>query len=165
MGQAGHLQGSANLTEPSAVKLKSQPVADSRHMLRSRWVQGTRKNSGNHIAASHSRQPLVKGERLVRYEVNAVMLGIAACGDKTWKPQRNEVVRWPASPDARPLAERFVRRWMSRNLGCNREAQPQTVSAITFEFAMCLHGGLRGGCLVRPIRAALRALRPQEQIA
>ena len=31
------------------------------------------KNSGSHIDASHSRQPLVKGERLVRYEVNAVM--------------------------------------------------------------------------------------------
>ena len=36
--------------------------------------QGSRKNSGSHIDASHSRQPLVKGERLVRYEVNAVML-------------------------------------------------------------------------------------------
>jgi hypothetical protein len=34
----------------------------------------SRKNSGSHIDASHSRQPLVKGERLVRYEVNAVML-------------------------------------------------------------------------------------------
>ena len=33
----------------------------------------SRKNSGSHIDASHSRQPLVKGERLVRYEVNAVM--------------------------------------------------------------------------------------------
>ena len=32
-----------------------------------------RKNSGSHIDASHSRQPLVKGERLVRYEGNAVM--------------------------------------------------------------------------------------------
>ena len=31
------------------------------------------KNSGSHIDASHSRQPLVKGERLVRYKVNAVM--------------------------------------------------------------------------------------------
>ena len=31
------------------------------------------KNCGSHIDASHSRQPLVKGERLVRYEVNAVM--------------------------------------------------------------------------------------------
>jgi hypothetical protein len=33
----------------------------------------SRKNSGSHIDASLSRQPLVKGERLVRYEVNAVM--------------------------------------------------------------------------------------------
>ena len=32
------------------------------------------KNCESHIDASHSRQPLVKGERLVRYEVNAVML-------------------------------------------------------------------------------------------
>ena len=37
-------------------------------------AQRPRKNSGSHIDASHSRQPLVKGERLVRYEVNAVML-------------------------------------------------------------------------------------------
>ena len=36
--------------------------------------QGPHKNSGSHIDASHSRQPLVKGERLVRHEVNAVML-------------------------------------------------------------------------------------------
>ncbi len=36
-------------------------------------AHGLRKNSRNHIDASHSRQPLVKGERLVRYEVNAVM--------------------------------------------------------------------------------------------
>ena len=35
--------------------------------------QGSLKNSNSHIDASHSRQPLVKGERLVRYEVNAVM--------------------------------------------------------------------------------------------
>ena len=35
-----------------------------------------RKNSGSHIDASHSRQPLVKGERLVRYEVNAMMPGV-----------------------------------------------------------------------------------------
>ena len=32
------------------------------------------KNWGIHIAAFLSRQPLVKGERLVRYEVNAVMV-------------------------------------------------------------------------------------------
>ena len=38
--------------------------------------QGPHKNSNSHIDASHSRQPLVKGERLVRYEVNAVMLSL-----------------------------------------------------------------------------------------
>jgi hypothetical protein len=36
-------------------------------------ARSPRKNSGSHIDASLSRQPLVKGERLVRYEVNAVM--------------------------------------------------------------------------------------------
>ena len=42
-----------------------------------------RKNWRSHIDASHSRQPLVKGERLVRYEVNAVMVFVWAgtsCG-------------------------------------------------------------------------------------
>ena len=38
--------------------------------------QSPLKNSNSHIDASHSRQPLVKGERLVRYEVNAVMLSL-----------------------------------------------------------------------------------------
>jgi hypothetical protein len=37
------------------------------------WGSGPRKNSGIHIDVSHSRQPLVKGERLVRYEVNTVI--------------------------------------------------------------------------------------------
>ena len=44
------------------------------------------KNSGSHIDASLSRQPLVKGERLVRYEVNAVMVQ-APTGD--WEPPNN----------------------------------------------------------------------------
>ena len=48
-----------------------------------RWLvdvgnQGSLKNSNSHIDASHSRQPLVKGERLVRYEVNAVMAMLGA---------------------------------------------------------------------------------------
>ena len=47
--------------------------------------QSSHKNSNSHIDASHSRQPLVKGERLVRYEVNAVMtlfgLAWARCVD------------------------------------------------------------------------------------
>ena len=35
-----------------------------------------RKNWESHIDVSHSRQPLVKGERLVRYEVNAVIASL-----------------------------------------------------------------------------------------
>ena len=42
-----------------------------------------RKNWGSHIDASHSRQPLVKGERLVRHEVNAVMQGSWMQGTKS----------------------------------------------------------------------------------
>jgi hypothetical protein len=43
-------------------------------------TQRSLKNSGSHIDASHSRQPLVKGERLVRYEVNAVILvNVCSC--------------------------------------------------------------------------------------
>ena len=41
-------------------------------------TQGSLKNCISHIDASHSRQPLVKGERLVRYEVNAVMTTLFA---------------------------------------------------------------------------------------
>ena len=49
--------------------------------------QSSRKNSGSHIDASHSRQPLVKGERLVRYEVNAVILDMC----ETYEPLVYEV--------------------------------------------------------------------------
>ena len=38
-----------------------------------RLDMAVRKNWESHIDASHSRQPLVKGERLVRYELNAVI--------------------------------------------------------------------------------------------
>ena len=46
--------------------------------IQSRLVgtQGSLKNCISHIDASHSRQPLVKGERLVRYEVNAVIVRV-----------------------------------------------------------------------------------------
>ena len=43
----------------------------------------------NHIDASHSRQPLVKGERLVRYEVNAVMQ--MSAGTKLTKTLRKQL--------------------------------------------------------------------------
>ena len=41
--------------------------------------QSPRKNLGSHIDASHSRQPLVKGEMFLRYEVNAVMAINSGC--------------------------------------------------------------------------------------
>ena len=58
----------------------STALRDCRRKWLVRLAVGARRpltNSGSHIDASHSRQPLVKGERLVRYEVNAVMRGCA----------------------------------------------------------------------------------------
>ena len=55
------------------------PTPESNHIV------GARKplnNCRSHIDASHSRQPLVKGERLVRYEVNAVMPQEVRTADK-----------------------------------------------------------------------------------
>jgi hypothetical protein len=50
------------------------------------------KNSEIHIDVSHSRQPLVKGERLVRYEVNTVMCG---CGVfPTPREKKNNPSAW-----------------------------------------------------------------------
>ena len=46
------------------------------------WGTRPRKNSEIHIDVSHSRQPLVKGERLVRYEVNTV-IAVSVNKDKT----------------------------------------------------------------------------------
>ena len=45
------------------------------------------KNWESHIDASHSRQPLVKGERLVRYEVNAVIPRLACEVGTLWRSQ------------------------------------------------------------------------------
>ena len=59
-----------------------QQSAQLQHRLAESWqcvvrtlgAKSPRKNLISHIDASLSRQPLVKGERLVRYEVNAVMV-------------------------------------------------------------------------------------------
>ena len=62
-----------------AFSLRSCLQRSSRALLQSpspfcgSWSMKLLKNCESHIDASHSRQPLVKGERLVRYEVNAVM--------------------------------------------------------------------------------------------
>ena len=58
------------------------------------WSTRLPKNCESHIDASHSRQPLVKGERLVRYEVNTVMdRGVVAraFGSVVWEMKWMEV--------------------------------------------------------------------------
>ena len=50
-----------------------------RHVLRFLvWARGPLNNSGSHIDASHPWQHVAKGERLARYEVNAVMSSCAS---------------------------------------------------------------------------------------
>ena len=61
---ASTTQRSTTTSDPAAEGRAHADVGD----------RSPRKNWKSHIDASHSRQPLVKGERLVRYEVNAVML-------------------------------------------------------------------------------------------
>ncbi len=58
-GKAGHNPRNRRMLHPEIVRCS--------------WGARPRKNYESHIDASLSRQPLVKGERLVRYEVNAVM--------------------------------------------------------------------------------------------
>ena len=71
-----------------------QPASASVGITTEVGNQGSRKNSNSHIDASHSRQPLVKGERLVRYEVNAVMLllGFAPRQRRSQVPEHDAVV-------------------------------------------------------------------------
>ena len=59
-------------TSPEPSTKASFDVTDATVMC---WDTKSHKNSEIHIDVSHSRQPLVKGERLVRYEVNTVMQG------------------------------------------------------------------------------------------
>ena len=63
---------------------------------------GLRKNWGSHIDASHSRQPLVKGERLVRHEVNAVMQGIWMQGNNA-RLQYNSITNAYGARPCSPL--------------------------------------------------------------
>jgi hypothetical protein len=94
------------------------------------WGTRPRKNSEIHIDVSHSRQPLVKGERLVRYEVNTVMHEVGQprvpnfefndcnpwlkaqlqpkrqpwqTGRRTSVPQQHAIQRWKAAASCRGL--------------------------------------------------------------
>jgi hypothetical protein len=64
--------------ELRAVLRAELPLATGHNRSGFVGTQRSLKNCISHIDASHSRQPLVKGERLVRYEVNAVMAVVFA---------------------------------------------------------------------------------------
>jgi hypothetical protein len=64
------------------------------------WGTRPRKNSEIHIDVSHSRQPLVKGERLVRYEVNTVILWWSPLAGAT--PSTNGRGPLPKQAESRP---------------------------------------------------------------
>ena len=85
------------------------------------------KNWGSHIDASHSRQPLVKGERLVRYEVNAVILSERGSCTPHFRAQQ----RAP-----RPLVSHWPLPHPTPRGSCNAAKAPR-------------RRGLRGSALVR----------------
>ena len=63
--------------EALAAHSKSTTSFDADEISGCSWLDiAVHKNWESHIDASHSRQPLVKGERLVRYEVNAVIASL-----------------------------------------------------------------------------------------
>ena len=92
---------------------------------------GPRKNSGSHIDASLSRQPLVKGERLVRYEVNAVMrcviqlliFTLIACLS-WWSPhvwEAGRVIRIVSARQNRNVAKHHSRSWLVHKIEGRKE--------------------------------------------
>ncbi len=76
---------------------------------REHWGTRPRKNSEIHIDVSHSRQPLVKGERLVRYEVNTVMPGLTR-GRRAPTFEPNDEGPWPGRGTMRRPLERTCKR-------------------------------------------------------
>ena len=103
--------------------------------------EGPSKIPGSHIDASHSRQPLVKGERLVRYEVNAVM------------PASRPPFLWREAPCAHVTARRCLRvRFPRRQLAPRLQGPSQYTwrnphLRILAEGAVALPVTLSGGAL------------------
>ena len=78
----GWARGGRTPRPTHAAKRSTRQRARRLSELRTKLGDRALKKYRSHIDASHSRQPLVKGERLVRYEMNAVMmkcLGFACC--------------------------------------------------------------------------------------
>ena len=90
-----------------------------------RWGTRPRKNYESHIDASLSRQPLVKGERLVRYEVNAVMAVQRFSFPRSSRMRNNCHVRSAVrlrSPRCHTGTAPRARRWHGSHFGAARAA-------------------------------------------
>lgn len=103
------------------------------------------KNLGSHIDASHSRQPLVKGERLVRYEVNAVMPALYI---------NNEISR-PTNKLRPPLWQAV--RMRSGRARCERHADAETAGSLYLMSPQRVCCNQLGAMLVQHARAAEQA--------
>ena len=87
------------------------------------------KNCDSHIDASLSRQPLVKGERLVRYEVNAAISSWSCCNHifsfytkschAIWNEKKNQTqtCMHPASSRKRTSAIPILMHWLQKETG------------------------------------------------
>ena len=96
------------------------------------------KNWGSHIDASHSRQPLVKGERLVRYEVNAVIwIWRSFCRHVYLARRRFPIFRAEAAP-ARP--------WLLWLGGGGRMGDGRKMRASLAELLFCRRRPYRVEC-------------------
>ena len=100
------------------------------------WGTSPRTNSEIHIDVSHSRQPLVKGERVVRYEVNTVMLNrltsraMLQLSCSHWPPPAAELCAWAdyGGIDSLHVARQRVHhrpagRWVCCYRQCVRQAR------------------------------------------
>ena len=95
---------------------------------RTYWVilvgaQRLLKNWRSHIDASHSRQPLVKGERLVRYEVNAVMATKHGRSNPTYLHKMNVLVEHVHTLPHQSVCCVCLRAWPVQHLEIPEQAQ------------------------------------------
>ena len=64
---------SANRCVTARLRATDRPSSAGSNWFSVRWSSELPKNCMSHIDASHSRQPLVKGDRVVRYEVKLLV--------------------------------------------------------------------------------------------
>ena len=150
----------------SANRSTDRPSSAGSNRFFVRWSSELPKNCVSHIDASHSRQPLVKGERLVRYEVNAVMAShetfgfsrqASKCAAYTHTHTHGgsfkksafsstSTSRFPASKAARCKMHGAAKTTRSTELGIKKQQQPCCRTLVTSKCAMLLGRSPRKNC-------------------